>query len=468
MLSTSSMSAPASTDISEDFAGFIANARYEDIPMDAIEAAKKSILDTVGVMMAATGVVAALRHVDELVRDSGGRPESSILGFGGRAPAVMAAFANGAMAHCLDFDDHAPEGHHPSSSIVPAVFALAERVGGISGREMIVAVATGQDMFLRLRRNVGWRQDWMLSTLLGVFSAAGSGGRIIGLNREQLVNAFGIAGMHSGGTMELAYGVGSDLRGMYSAFSTKGAVLSALMAQKGITGTRSVFEGKAGLFATCFDGKYDRAKMLAGLGRDYSGGSILYKPWPSCGVSHTYIHATIQMMKQHALTMRDVEVIRVHVGDFANRMCLPLEGRRKPSTLVDAKFSVPFCVALAATRGNVRIADFTEGGLQDPEVLSAAQKVVPVFDDSYNWTAELPAGRVDIVTRDGRTFTRLGDDVPGSPATPMNWDYIFDKFRDSAGLAAVAPSVDGITKAHEMARHLEILDDATELIRVLA
>ena len=65
-------------------------------------------------------------RVVDLVRDMGGKPESSILGFGGRAPALMAAFANGAMAHGLDFDDHAPEGHHPSSSIVPAVFALAE------------------------------------------------------------------------------------------------------------------------------------------------------------------------------------------------------------------------------------------------------------------------------------------------------------------------------------------------------
>jgi len=357
------------TDISNNFAAFVANAKYSDIPADAVESAKKSILDTLGVILAASGAEPAVRGVVDLVRESGGRPESSILGFGGRVPAMMAAFANGAMAHCLDFDDHAPEGHHPSSSIVPAAFALAERVGGISGQEMVAAVAIGQDLFLRLRRNVVWKQDWHLTTVLGVFSAAAACGRVLGFSPEQMVNAFGIAGVQSSGTMELAYGVGSDLRGMYAGFSSKGAVLAALMAQKGVTGTKSMFEGKAGLFNTYFGGQYDREKMLNGLGRDYGGGSILYKPWPSCGASHAYIHATLELMKQNALTVGDIKEIRVHVGDFQNQLCQPLEGRRKPKTFADAKFSIPFVVAVAATRGQVKVSDFTGDTLSDSRVL---------------------------------------------------------------------------------------------------
>ena len=112
-------------DLSSDFAHFAAQSRYEDLPVEAIEGAKKSILDTIGVILAASGVEPAVRGVAELVRETGGSPESTVLGFGGRAPALMAAFANGAMAHCLDFDDHAPEGHHPSSSIVPQDCMLA-------------------------------------------------------------------------------------------------------------------------------------------------------------------------------------------------------------------------------------------------------------------------------------------------------------------------------------------------------
>ena len=460
------MSKPA--DISHDFAAFVAGTTYADLPAEAVEGAKKSILDTLGVILAASGVEPAVRGVAELVRETGGTPESSVLGFGGRAPALMAAFANGAMAHCLDFDDHAPEGHHPSSSIVPAAFALAERAGGLSGRRMIAAVAAGHDMFLRMRRNVESRQDWHLTTVLGVFSATAAASHALGLSREQIVNAFGIAGMQACGTMELAYGVGSDLRGMYAGFTTKGAVLAALMAQKGVSGTKSMIEGKAGLFNVYFGGKYDRERMLQDLGRVYSGGEILYKPWPSCGASHGFIHATIELMREHRLTIADIEELRVNVGDFQHQLCQPIEGRRRPATPADAKFSIPFCVAVAATKGQVKVSDFFGDALKNPEVLAAAQKVVPVLDNSFDWKSKLPKGRLDIVTRDGRTFSRVGDEVPGDAECPMDWDYLFDKFRDCASLAAVRPSADKIRKAQEMVRHLEALDDVTQVLRVLS
>jgi len=455
-------------DLSQTFASFVANAKYEHLSADAIEGAKKSILDTLGVMLAATGVEPAVRGVVELVREGGGKEESSILGFGGRAPAVMAAFANGSMAHCLDFDDHAPEGHHPSSSIVPAALAVAERKGGISGRDLITAVAVGQDLFLRLRRNVESRQDWHLTTVLGVYSATASAAHVLGLTEDQIANAFGIAGMQSCGTLELAYGVGSDLRGLYAAFSTKGAVVSALLAQKGVTGTRSIFEGKAGVFNTYFAGKYDRAKMIEGLGKTFSGGSIQYKPWPSCGASHGFIHATIELMKEHKLAASDIQELRVNVGDFQSQLCQPIETRRKPTRSADAKFSIPFCVAVAATYGEVKVPNFFGEGMKDPKVLAMAEKVVPVVDDSFNWTMKLPKGRLDIVTKDGRTLSRVGDPVPGDEECPMTWEYIEKKFADCASLAANHPTADQIAKAVRISRSLETVADATDLLKALA
>ena len=337
-------------DLVNDFADLFASTRYEALPRAAIDAAKKSVLDTIGVILAASGVEPAVRGVIDLVRESGGRPESSILGFGGHASAVMAGLANGAMAHCLDFDDRTAQGHHPGSSLVPAVLAVAERKGGVSGRQMIAAVAAGQDMFIRLRRNVGWKQDFHLTTVLGVFSAAGAAARVLGLSRSQILNAFGLASMQSCGLSEMQYGVGSDLRGMYAGFVTQGAVLAALLAQKGVGGIQTLFEGKAGVFNVYFDGDYDREGMLRDLGKEYMGASMLYKPWPACGVAFTYIHATLELMRAHALKATDIEQIRVYVGDYQYQLCVPLESRRSPTTLVDARFSIPFCVGIAAAR----------------------------------------------------------------------------------------------------------------------
>jgi 2-methylcitrate dehydratase PrpD len=458
---------PSTIDLCHEFANHVVNARYEDLSSEAVEAAKKSILDILGVILAGSGMEPAVRGVADVVLDAGGRPESSVFGLCGKVPAPMAAFANGVMAHCLDFDDQTPWGAHPDSSVVPAVLALAERNGGISGRELITAVALGQDLFVRLRCNVGWRQDWNLSSVMGVFAAAAATARVQGLNREQVAHALGIASMQSSGTMEVIFGIGSDLRGMYAGFTAQAAVLATLLARKGITGITNLFEGKAGIFNVYFGGKYERAKMVEGLGKEYLGASMLYKAWPAVGNVHTYIHATIELMKEHQLKPSDIEQIRVFVGDFHQRMCIPLDVRRAPATLIDAKFSLPFCVALAVARGQIRISDFSAAALNDPQVLAIAQKVVPVEDSSLDWKVKIPDGRMEIVTHDGRKLERVGNNVPGSPEAPMTWNEIVAKFRDCASVAAVPVPAERIESAQQMARNLEALEDATLLLKTL-
>ena len=222
-----------------------------------------------------------------------------------------------------------------------------------------------------------------------------------------------------------------------------------------------------GIFNTYFDGKYEREKMLQNLGKEYTGATMLYKPWPAVGISHTYIHATIELMKEHRLSASDIEQIRVWVGAYQQQMCYPLEERRAPATPMDAKFSLPFCVAIAASRGGMQISDFSAAGLQDPQVLALAKKVVPAEDSSYDWTTKSPEARVAIITRDGRTLERIGKNVPGSPEAPITWDGITGKFRDCASVAAVPLSADTIRDAQDMARNLESLEDATALLRVL-
>ena len=258
-------------DLSRQFAAYAAALEYQDLPAAAVTGAKKTLLDSIGVTLAASGAEPAVRPVIDLVRESGGRAESTVLGAGFRAPATEAAFANGAMAHCLNFDDQTPWGQHSSSTVVPAVLAVAERVGGVSGSDLLAAVAVGQDVFARLRCNVGWKQDWNLSTVLGTFAATAAAGRVLRLTPEQLTHAFGIASMQAGGVMELVTGLGSQLGGLYAGFPARAAVTAALLAQKGTTGHHAVFEGRLGFFATYFGGNYDRAAMVADLGRRLQG-----------------------------------------------------------------------------------------------------------------------------------------------------------------------------------------------------
>lgn len=457
-------------DLAAEFARHTIATRFDEIPGAAIDAARSSILDTLGCMVGATGFVPSLRHLADLLRESGGTAESTIIGFGGRVPAWSAAFVNGAMAHCLDYDDHIPEGHHPSSAVVPAAFAVAERIGKVNGRDFLAAIALGQDIFIRLRRNIEWNQDWHLSPVLGVYAAAAACSKLLGLSEAQTLNAIGIATCQSAGTMELGYGVGSDLRGMYPAFASKGGVFSALMAQRGITGVQTAFEGKAGVMPVYFGGRYDREAMLADLGKVYQGADTMYKPWPSCGASHVYIDAVLGIMAKHQLASGDIGKVTVHVGDFAQRLCEPLAGRRRPTTVVDSKFSIPYAVALAVSRGRVGLGDFTEAALRDEKVHGVADRIEFVADPHYDWKLHLPGGRVTVVTRSGQTLSgeTLSENVRGSAADPLKWSDLVDKFTECAAHAATPLSAQAVQSVCDQVRGIERLDDVSTIIRELA
>lgn len=457
----------STVDISHLFARHVAAARYDTIAPDALEGAKKSLLDTLGVMLAGSGMEPAVNGVTDIIFENGGRADCDVFGFRRKVPAPMAAFANGVLAHCLDYDDQTPWGAHPDSSVIPAVLAAAQYKGGVSGKELLTAIAVGQDLFVRLRCNVRWRQDWNLSSVVGVYSATAAAAHVLGLTATQIAHAFGIASMQSAGTMEVIFGIGSDLRGMYAGFTAQGALQAVQMARKGITGVEHLFEGPSGVFKVYFDGEYDRDKMLAKLGENYLGGSTLYKAWPAVGNVHTYIHAAIELMREHKLAVTDIEQVRAYVGDFHMRMCTPLNVRRAPKTLVDAKFSLPFCVALALRHGGISIKDFSADSLSDPSVLSLAEKVVPVEDRAYDWTSRIPDGCLELVLRDGRVLKKVGSDVPGSLEAPLDWQALVQKFTECAAVAATSINPATAHDACQLVQSLETVGQIDELIAVL-
>jgi 2-methylcitrate dehydratase PrpD len=195
---------------------------------------------------------------------------------------------------------------------------------------------------------------------------------------------------------------------------------------------------------------------------------MLYKYWPAVGNAHTYIHAAIELMKENDVDLEEIDQVQVYVGDFQQRMCSPLELRQAPETLVDAKFSLPFLVALSLARGQMNIADFSGDALKDPVVLALARKVVPVPDSSFNWTSKLPDGKIAVVTRDGRTIERLGSLVPGTAERPMTWQELFQKFSDCALAAANPPTSERIEQAIKLIEELENCRDVSQLVTLLA
>lgn len=449
-------------DLAIAFGRLVAATRFEDLPADAVRAAKFSTIDTVGVMLGASGLVDVVPAMVELAREWGGTQESTLIGFGGKLPAVSAAFVNGAMGHGLDYDDHLPEGHHPSVAVLPAILAVAEKRGGVSGKEFLTALAIGQDLFARIRKNVTWRQDWFMTPVVGTLASAAASAYLLRLDGEQVAHAIGIACTQAATTMQTAYGTGGDLRAIYAATAAKAGVLSAQMAQKGVRATTTPMEGRAGFLPVYFQ-EWDREAMLADLGREFQGSTILYKLWPSCGVTHGYIDTALKLMGGAGMTAQ-IAKVEVFGGDFAKQLSEPPEFRRRPPTSNDAKFSIPYTVATALRHGTVRVGDFTDERRGDPATYSVAEKVEFVDDPRYNWGKELPAGAVRITLHDGQTLygEASHDETPGAALNPLGWDQLVAKFEDCAAHAhspmpterqrQVVASIDSIEDLDDVAR----------------
>jgi len=457
-------------DIAFTLAKNVVNTQFDNLTDEAIQTAKKSIIDTLGVMVGASGTTSSLGGLVDFVKEAGGKPESTIIGFGGKVPAMMGAFVNGAMVHCLDYDDLEYDStFHPSGAVVPIAFALAEKNYPVNGRELIAAVALGQDIGIRLALAIPTQRKppWHRTVVLSTFAGAATASKLLKLDVERTVNALGIALCQSAGSMEIRWSIGNDLAALYFAFPSKAGILSALLADKGIVGIKNCFEGRAGLFNLYFEGKYNRSILTAGLGDIFTGSKIALKPWPSCMHTYIAIDVTLTLMKEHEIHSDDIDRIIVHVGDYTMSLFKPLQERRKPSSAMDAKYSIPFCVSIAAVKGNVNIDDFSPSSLADSKVLEMAQKVVPKVDKKLNLNKGLPRGAVEIITKQGGTFYKELDKPYGHPEKPLTWKEIRLKFRDCVNHSIYPLPEKNATKAIELIENLEKVGNVGEIIQLL-
>ena len=451
----------------------VAKIRYEDLPAEVVANTKKSILDTLGVIVAASTLAQGCREVLEIVKEGGGRKESTIIGYGVKAPCWMAAFATGAMAHSLDFDDFLDTGYvHPSVSTVPPASAIAERIGGVSGKDFITAIALGNDLICRMglsytRRPEAYKPTWMFTPLFGVFSATVACCKLLQMNAEKTVNALGIALEHAGGSRVYAHGTGGTLRGLYANFPSRAGVFSALMAEKGITTGKDVFEGRSGFYHLYLGGSYHRASLTEGLGIRFEGVDVTFKAWPSCRETHPYIEATLDIVNEANIKPKDIEEITVLIDEVTQQMCQPLEGRRRPETSMDAKFSIPFTVAVAAVYRKVTLKELTSEGIQDKRILQVAQKVVPKVDPADKAIREVPPAVVEIRTRDGKIHSRKVEIAYGHPSKPISTENLVNKFRDCISYSFKPIGEKNREKAITMITRLEEVDDVGQIIRLL-
>jgi 2-methylcitrate dehydratase PrpD len=456
-------------DAAEKIAEHVAGAAYTGLPDAAVKAAKKVIIDLLGVTVAGSSSPESLQALG-LVRSWGGHGESRVLVHGDRVPAPNAGLVNGVMGRARDFDDvHEAAVLHPSVSVVPAALAAAELRGGVTGREFITAVVLGVDLTCRLGMapKTGPNVSGMSTTWqCGAFGSAAAACRVLGLDADETLNALGIAYSQASGNQQSIV-EGATIVRVQQGLTTKAGITSALLAMRGVTGPKEALEGRFGYYPVYHRGEYDRGALLGGLGERYEIVNTSIKPYPCCKWTHQAIQAALIIVDEDGVNPEAVEAVEVRLNRQAyNLVCEPMQLKRRPRGVVDAQFSVPFTVAAAIVRGHVSLDTFTEEGIRDPDILEMAQRVKATVDPGIEgrYGRGIAPEIVEVTTTDGETHVRLVEHVKGSPLAPMSLDEVREKFRGCTAYSAKPMHRENAEAFLEAAAGLEKLGDVSTLI----
>lgn len=430
-------------DLSALIANHIVKIDYDDIPLEAIEAAKKEVIDSLATALGGT-TKPGIPELVALAREWGGAEQSTIFGYGFKTPAPVAAQVNGSMIHALDYDDGHPVSlTHIGCVAVSTSFAAAERAGNVTGKAFLTAIAVGSDLVCRLglaSRPGGnaLGAGWHPTTLFGYLGAAAIAGKIFGLNTDKMLDAIGLA-YHQCSGAGSGVGDGALAKRMGPGMAARGGITAALMAEQGITGDRHFLgfdNGRGGIYNTYYHGDYDPDVITKDLGNRFEGVNIGDKPYPCCGFTHPFIDATFALMSKYGIEADQIESITTRGGQAVYGMMVG-EAKVAPRTIVDAQFSVPWTVATALVKGKVTLESFTPESIGEQEVVALARKVVGQLDNSMDRHGVGP-GRVTMLMKDGRQFSEEVEHFLGTPENPMTFDDCATKFRECSK-SAVKP-----------------------------
>lgn len=454
--------------LSEKIALFSTRTTLKDIPKEVIKKAKLMILDFFAASLAGYKSPGC-EEVSRLSREQG-QGRCTIIGYNYKTSPTFAALANGIIGHALDYDDtHSKSILHPTVAIAPAVLSLGED-RGVSGETLLLSFIIGVETMCKLGlacKKGPLETGYIYTSLIGTFGAAAASAKILDLSYEKTLNAIGISySFTSGNSQQLVEGTLS--KRLQPGIAAMNGVLSALLADRGITGAKKVFEGKFGFYHTYLRGEYD-PKPIEDLGVTYEIPQVSFKPYPCCRLTHSSIDATLKLRERYRINLVDIDEIIVRVNQQAyNANAEPLEIKRRPRNIVDAQFSIPYTVACALIYGKVGLNDFTEEAIKREEVLRVAERVTPIVDEDIEkkYGRRISPAILEVKISDGRILREEVLYPLGEPENPMSKERLLEKFLDAVKYSRII-TIDDAHAIADMIFSLEKINDIREVMELL-
>ena len=422
-------------------AQFICDAKPADLPAEVVALGKKSILDGLGLALSGGAT-----HCGELVRRHladlhlGAGP-ATVIGSHLKIAPRFAAFANGVGIHADDYDDTqlavaADRVYglltHPTAPALPAALAMGEALGA-TGAQAMLAYHLGVEVECKIAEAINprhYQTGFHATATCGTFAAAAASAKLMALDLDATLRALSIAGSQSAGLRE---NFGTMTKPFHAGRSSESGVAAAQFASIGWTATDRILEAPRGFFSAA-GGGYDANAIAGKLGSPWTIGNpgVSIKPHPSGSLTHPGMTEMLKLIRSHNIRAQDV--VRVRVGTNHNMPNALIHHR--PTNELQAKFSMEFCMAILLLDGRAGLGEFTDEVVTRPDVRAMIEKIDFVVDDDAEAAGfHKMTTIIDIELSDGRKISGRADFGKGSPADPMSYDDVANKFRENAAYA---------------------------------
>jgi 2-methylcitrate dehydratase PrpD len=442
---------------------YVVSTKFSDIPASSLTIAKNVLLTVVGTTVAGSTAEGCEALID-FYRNVGGKEEATVLIYGGRLPAENAAFVNSVMGRALDFCDAMAPGLHMGSSIIPTALAAAELVGGCTGRDFLTAIVVGAEVGSRVNLSEAAYDGFDPTGVAGVFAATATASRILGLSTKETWNALALAFNRCGGSFQ------SNVDGSLAVRTIQGWVSQnslscARFAQLGITGPKKFMEGVYGYLHIFGKDKITVDSLTRKLGKEYYMEGIVFKKYPSCGLTLASTDVILALMRDRQFGAEDIERIDVHVPPYAHKL-VGHHFQIGENPRVNAQFSIQYCVANALLRKSSKLHHFEPSSVGEPTIMQLIDLVHVTSDESLE-----PRGHtaVDlrVRTKDGTTHYQGIDIAPGFPGNALTQEEHQERFWDCIDFAGKPMERQNAESIVTLIGELEDVPDARAMIPLL-
>ncbi|MBM4297729.1 MAG: MmgE/PrpD family protein [Deltaproteobacteria bacterium] len=440
----------------EFVARFVSELKFEDIPREVIERAKRQILDVIGVALAGStqevGKI-ALRFVER----TGGTPECAVWGTKLRSSAPQAAFANGIFCHATDYDDMWLPGAHPTGVTFPATLAVAEALRA-SGKQLLAAQVAAYEITGKLHMCADKRAGWHPTPVFGTFGAAAGAAKLLSLDQRRVQLAFGIASSEASG---IGSHSGTMTKPFHSGHGARNGVVAALLAADGFNANPNVLDGP--FFETFYgSGGNENWQLTALLGKPFhlATPGIGVKMYPSGYHLHHPFEAALKLVKQHGIRPEQIVAIELIV---------PRRGHFNRPTVgsgLEGKFSYQYHVAMAILDQKLTIESFHDSRALADDVQQLLKKMSLRVDAAIPINSDLVYETVVIKLTDGREV-RASEPLPKSHwRYPLAREEWVGKFRTNAARVLKEPNIEKIIAMVDKLEDVDDVNALTELVRL--